>query len=621
MFRSELRLTAVAALAAPAASAGAALAAQPARILVEPDVIASRDGNAPHVEVHVAGNPRNRNNLIAGAISHTRPDGTPASKAYYTLDGGLTWSDVSFKEQIQWGGGDPQVAFSETGTGFFATLTTGNDDFGRGRALLHVYRTDDGGASWDKPAMLGWSYDHPMMTVDRTRGPYAGRVYVSVLYGRDYHLGLFRSSDDGRSFVGPVDFWVGEKIGGNVLPMVVLSDGALVVPYHNFSLTPNDKDPKPIEMPFATVLSTDGGVTFSAPRPGPPERLPPRTETALLRLNGDGGFAADPSPRFRDRIYKVWGDFWNGRWRIVLSISTDRGASWSAPKPIDDAAPATAQQYLPAVAVNRDGVVGVTWYDTRHGQSPRGSDQYFAASLDGGASFLPSVRVSTETSNPLGAGNFAFTPLTFRIPEDSGASRLTFLSAVGRWINGGDYTGLAADAEGVFHPFWADSRTGTFQAMTARVRVEGAPETPWVGRPPPPYALARPASLVEQDVTELLELVPDPSRYDPASRELELRLRFKNTSQRTIFAPMTVTVRRYGSGMTGDDIEYSPEILNATSGGPGPGAQFDFGAALGTNGALPPGATSGALLIRLRLKDPLRVPDAHYQISGQVAKP
>ncbi len=591
------------------------------RIVVEPDVIASRDGNAPHVELHIAANPRNRSNLIGGAISHTRPDGTPASKVYYTMDGGLSWSDVSFAEQLRWGGGDPQVAFAETGTGFFATLTTGPDDFNRNRALLHVYRSEDGGATWDKPAMLGWSYDHPMMTVDRTRGPFGGRVYISVLYGRDYHLGLFRSSDDGRSFIGPADFWVGTDIGGNVLPMVVLSDGALVIPFHTFSLSRDDKSPIPEETAFYTVLSTDGGVTFSAPRPGPPERWPARTNMGVLRLAGDGAFAADPSPRFRDRIYKVWNDFSRDRWRIALAISNDRGATWSPPRPIDDQGPAASHQYLPGIAVNRDGVVGVTWYDTRHATNVRGFDQYFTASLDGGATFLPSVRVSTEHSKPLGAGNFTFTPLTFRVPDDSGASRLTFLSAVGRWGNGGDYTGLAADAEGVFHPFWADSRTGTFQAMTARVRVEGAPKTPEVGLPMPPHRIARPAELVEEDLTEALEIVPDPSRFDPATNELELRLRFKNTSQRPIFAPVTLTVRKYGSGMTGDDVDYSPEILNAATGGTGAGARFDLGAALGTNGALLPGATSGAVLIRFRLKDPLRVPDAHYLIRGQVGKP
>jgi hypothetical protein len=51
------------------------------RIVVEPDVYASRDGNNPHVEVIVAANPRRAGNLIGGAITRTRPDGTPATKA------------------------------------------------------------------------------------------------------------------------------------------------------------------------------------------------------------------------------------------------------------------------------------------------------------------------------------------------------------------------------------------------------------------------------------------------------------------------------------------------------------------------------------------------------------
>jgi len=31
--------------------------------------------------------------------------------------------------------------------------------------------------------------------------------------------------------------------------------------------------------------------------------------------------------------------------------------------------------------------------------------------------------------------------------------------------------GLAVDAEGVFHPFWADTRDGRFQAWTAAVKI------------------------------------------------------------------------------------------------------------------------------------------------------
>jgi hypothetical protein len=41
-----------------------------------------------------------------------------------------------------------------------------------------------------------------------------------------------------------------------------------------------------------------------------------------------------------------------------------------------------------------------------------------------------------------------------------------------RWANGGDYVGLAATADGVFHPVWPDARhDGVQQLHTARVRV------------------------------------------------------------------------------------------------------------------------------------------------------
>jgi hypothetical protein len=39
------------------------------------------------------------------------------------------------------------------------------------------------------------------------------------------------------------------------------------------------------------------------------------------------------------------------------------------------------------------------------------------------------------------------------------------------WLHGGHYIGLAADADGVFHPVWTDTRDGPFSVYTARVRV------------------------------------------------------------------------------------------------------------------------------------------------------
>jgi hypothetical protein len=127
---------------------------------------------------------------------------------------------------------------------------------------------------------------------------------------------------------------------------------------------------------------------------------------------------------------------------------------WSAPAIIN---PGQGPAQTAAVAVNRDGVVGVSWYDGRG--DPRGYRRdsrcqhvYFAASLDGGRTFLPDVRISS-------AENCSDTP------ANGEAGR--------RWKAGGEYHGLAATADGRFHLLWADSRDGIYQLRTASVRVDG----------------------------------------------------------------------------------------------------------------------------------------------------
>ena len=41
-----------------------------------------------------------------------------------------------------------------------------------------------------------------------------------------------------------------------------------------------------------------------------------------------------------------------------------------------------------------------------------------------------------------------------------------------RWPEGGDYSGLAAAADGTFHVLWADSRDGIYRLWTAPVTVK-----------------------------------------------------------------------------------------------------------------------------------------------------
>ena len=457
---------------------------------------------------------------------------------------------------------------------------------------MSVYRSEDGGRSWLAPARLGGGYDRVAVAVDNSAGPTAGRIYVTgnLEAGPRIH----RSVDDGRTFEGAVTL-----PGIAVTDVMVLSDGAVLVPLYT---GPDLRLPESRGNPMAaysTVVSTDGGATFSAPRRGF-EQQRYSTDTTVRRrragsIVGDNTatFAADVrSARYRDRVYAAFPDMrWAaGKPRIAVVSSSDRGVSWSAPVMIDASAPASASQFLPAIAVSDSGVVGVMWLDTRASADDDVYDVYFSTSLDGGGTFLPAVRVSSETSRPAGPGNVR--PGLSRLRYRGDTLVMDFLSGYSRWRDVGDYIGLTADAKGVFHPVWPDSRDGTFQLQTARIELLSG---------------AQSASAVDT-VTRPVGIVLDPSRFDVEKRELVVPVRIRNTTADTLFPPIVATLTsvgdttlvRIGAMSPGDTVT----IVNATNGQPGPGASFDFSRGLGTVGLLAPGAVSGAVDFRLRVATP-----------------
>jgi hypothetical protein len=109
-------------------------------------------------------------------------------------------------------------------------------------------------------------------------------------------------------------------------------------------------------------------------------------------------------------------------------------------------------------------------------------------------------------------------------------------------------------------------------------------------------------------------VLADPTRF--AGGEAVLPIRLKNVGT-PIHAPLRLVLRRFGSGLGGELQEYAPEVLNAANRVTGEGAIFDFTPAIGSGGILPPGAMTGAVEIRVKVKDPLRVPDMHVSVTGR----
>jgi len=574
------------------------LQAQEPRLLAGPDVLVSRENDFPHVEMMIAAHPSDPKKLIAGAMNLV--GGEYDTVVYSSTDGGSTWEPRHPAEPVDTDA-DPLVLYTPKGTALYLALPDEPMVNAAGKRYVPVvlYRSEDDGRLWQKPLLLGTegAYDHPQITVD----PRSGRIYVSALGGKGYPLDLFRSDDDGRTFMSPKTMVKApsEEVGINTTGLAVLSDGTLVHTYMDFPMERLQETIR--EGNNWVMVSRDGGETFSEPvLAGKRILLPYGNKEHFAKLHSFPQMAAGG-----DRIHMAWTDFRSGRPQAVITTSADRGNTWSEPRPVAGPLPEGAYSFLPSLAVNRDGVLGVSWLDTRNHPGIDRYDAWFSASLDGSATFLPAVRLSSESSDPLGGGNQRPAPRWFQLSRDK-THRVVFLSALSRFPEGGDYAGLTADAEGRFHPLWPDARTGTFQAWTARVKLERGP------------AAASPAAGAPVDLRDHVELTFDPGTFDGETRELRLPIRIRNRSEKTIRGPLQVRVKTFGSGMGDMNKENTPTILNDANGEKGEGAVFDYSQAFGDFGALEPGAVTEPVVWRFQLVGAgASTPDMHVEVTGQ----
>jgi hypothetical protein len=440
----------------------------------------SRD-RSPYQEVVIASDPANPSRLIACTMLEPGPNRSVKSAAFASFDGGVSWGQPIVTTS-HWAN-DPTCAYGPGGVAYFlhkvndgnrVPPTSVNSDFD----YLGIHRSADGGRRWEPMIRGPQTNDRPFMAVD-TRAGSARRGRLYVVYNGHVHgetgghdnanfrnTVVLQSSDDrGRTFSTFVaralmDQSATEGSNAAICGIDVLSDGTVLVLYsHMIIVTSGEGGPKtatgkPSELRSAlrVLRSRNGGATFdSAATIGD-------IKSAYNFANARGvpaSIAVDAnSTRFRDRTYVVWTDFASGRGQIRIAHSTDAAATWSAPRFVNDdslAAPRAGggpDHFMATVAVNRDGVVGVLWYDRRESSDNLAYHARFAASFDGGLTWTPSVRVSAAPNDP-------------KAQRDGQA----FL------VTGGDTAGLTAAADGRFHAVWIDNRTGSQQVWTAAISV------------------------------------------------------------------------------------------------------------------------------------------------------
>jgi hypothetical protein len=131
---------------------------------------------------------------------------------------------------------------------------------------------------------------------------------------------------------------------------------------------------------------------------------------------------------------------------------------------------------------------------------------------------------------------------------------LHFTTAYYRWSAGGDYAGMAVGADGAFRPFWPDSRSGTFQVWTARVRVvkEGGKAA---------ARLKEPGGLKLRPAGKRVAPVFDPPRYDADRQEGELSLRLHNISREPLYGPIKATIAHAGGWQfPRKEVDFTPAL-------------------------------------------------------------
>lgn len=566
------------------------------QIIVGPNIQVNNDGNFTHFEYMFSANPVDPENLMGGIVGVGGMK-LPYTVAYISQDGGNSWNYINMAMATS----DPETAFSSNGTAYFVDLGTKTEGSETDGLTFHI--SSDKGKTWKKsssPNLVGKIsiYDHPQLAVDHTRGKTAGYIYISVSgqslqSDKENICWLLSSKDNGKSFEGPRKVVSGPKYNIQTNNLLVSSKGALFFFYNQSTKEYHD---------YLFVSSNDAGASFSAPK------KVVRTKQEI----GDGMVRSFPqyaidskSRKYLDRLYCVFDEVHDGRTLIMLTYSTDGGKNWSKPKAIDLNTPSDAHQSSPAIAVNSKGVIGIRWFDTRGTKFGEGFNEYFTASLDGGNTFLPAARVSSQTSyftNEMISTNWRRLDnndsLLFRF-----SSRIKTNVLRGR----GDYFQFAADAKGTFHDFWPDSRDGRVgQVYTSAIRVgevgvkeekenvKVKKEKEHISAPP------QNKNLIQ--IARYIYLQMDTTSYDSTTNILSIPVRIKNTSDKPIYGPIKIEISRIDTSNGKSAVLTILNQSNKQEAGP---AQFIYD--LGDSAVLLPGAETETMTWKLKVKVPYKI--------------
>ena len=445
-------------------------------------------------EIRMTRNPTDLQNFVVAYNDRVGTVPSPLGVSY-TLDGGLSWTDVQLGTPIHPVLGinldhifDPFVDSDSQGNIYAGYIA--NDGSYPGASGIFIERSTDKGQTWSGPTTIDSnlpasppggpdpSYrfnDRCDMAVDANDNVYivwikdvnVGQPTSDIYFAKSGPPGLPSPvNPTGLDFSGlsPMSVapqTINDNPGGsapitdfaNVPICDVALDGTVYCAWIDVDVT--NPNPKPGRL--LIDRSTDGGVNFG--RDGLIQTIDgmatPHSSLANFLSTASGAGTGDDAragsypvlavdPVNSQTLYVAYaGDpqdpFRLDDGEILFTRSTDGGSTWSAQVRVNDDATST-DQFHPDMAVKPDGTIDIVWYDKRNGANDDMWDVYITKSTDGGISFATNVRITDQS---------------FATPTD--------LSGFVPWM--GEYLGLVVDGSTAYVAFTSsltDSRGDVF---------------------------------------------------------------------------------------------------------------------------------------------------------------
>jgi len=344
------------------------------------------------------------NHIYPGNCNASAPSGTfgDCAPLAYASAAGLSWTKTALPRG--WNGTtfgigfDPSVDVDKTGT-FYYSYGVAPLSSNYPNAIVVVKSTN--GVNWTSltPVTFNRSTffdDKYYLAIDRSNSTFANRIYVAWDRNTSNNqiLHVASSSNGGVSWSAPIKVDDGtsnfERVIG-AYPAVNHATGVVYVSWHDYARNKIFVD-----------KSTNGGVSWGT------DVAAATTHTGFgVNIGCVGGRSQGPAHALKvgpsGTLYLVYADNVSGRgFDVLLTRSVNGGASWSAPKTVNNDT-GSAHQFHPTLSVESNGAGGdkvtVTFYDRRDDPNNCLSHVYATQSTDSGATWSANVRQTSAASN------------------------------------------------------------------------------------------------------------------------------------------------------------------------------------------------------------------------------